>query len=292
MKTLLIRSGGLGDTALSLFAARWLSSDMSHDVTVMVQRRHIQIAAIFGFDAVSEEECDFQSAFSTPSPRLVELLNRFDTVIAIKKETGNLRGAINGSLLRIDPLPTVDCALPYPMFIIHGSAGALGIIPPEKLPRLEPKIKWARPSSRHLVFALGSGSLVKNWPVHNFMRLVEIARENGFGKFTAIVGPAEIERDPDTVKSLSGISGVCALVNPSIHDLASVIAGASVFVGADSGVTHLASLIGAPAVALFGPTNPVVWRPVGDRVTIIHAPSGQMEAIAVEGVFEAILQHA
>lgn len=292
MKTLLIRSGGLGDTALSLFAAQWLSSAQGHDVTVMVQRRHIQLAGLFGFDSVSEEECDFQSAFSIPSSRLVDALKPFDAVIAIKKETGNLRLAINGSLERIAPLPPADYALPYPMFIIHGAANALGVDPPEKLPRLEPRREWGKPLSRHLIFAVGSGSLTKNWPLYNFINLVEIARANGFEKFTAIIGPAEMERDPGAAGSLAEISGVCALVAPSIHDLASAIAGANVFVGADSGVTHLAALIEAPTIALFGPTNPIVWRPVGDRVTVIHAPSGGMDDIAVERVVEAIIHYA
>jgi hypothetical protein len=336
MKALLIRSGGLGDTALSLFAAQWISSALGHDVTVMVQRRHIQLAELFGFDAVSEEECDFQSAFATPSSRLVDALKRFDAVIAIKKETGNLRAAVKGEFARIAPLPPADCALPYPMFIIHGAADALGVDPPQTLPRLEPRIEWKRvllshckpfapaqgklrvgatrwvarsekgdppgrpynqddisalhqQPARHLVFAIGSGSLTKNWPLYNFMRLIEFARANGFEKFTAIIGPAEMERDPGAVKSLSAISGVCALIAPSIHDLASAIAGASVFVGADSGVTHLASLTGTPTVALFGPTNPVVWRPVGDRVTVIRAPSGLMDDVTVESVVEAII---
>ena len=289
MKTLLIRSGGLGDTALSLFAAQWLSSEQGRDVTVMVQRRHTQVAELFGFDAVSEEECDFQSAFSTPSSRLAETLKLFDAVIAIKKDVGNLREAFKGKLARIDPLPPADCAMPYPMFIIHEAARELGVDPPQELPQLEPRIRWTKPFSSHLVLAIGSGSLAKNWPLHNFIRLVEVARENSFEKFTAIIGPAEMERDPGAVKSLAGISGVSSLANPSIRELASAIAGASLFVGADSGVTHLASLIGTPTVALFGPTNPVVWRPAGDRVTVINSPSGRMDDIAVEKVFEAII---
>lgn len=292
MKALLIRAGGLGDTALSLFAGQWLSSALGNDVTVMVQRRHMQVAKLFGFDAVSEEECDFQSAFSTPSSRLVDALKPFDSVIAIKKDTGNLRLAINGEFARIAPLPPADCSLSYPMFIIHGAAEALGVDPPETLPRLEPKIKWKmvfQQPAGHLVFAVGSGSLTKNWPRHNFMRLVELARENGFEKFTAIIGPAEMERDPGAVESLSAIGGVGVLIAPSIHGLASAIAGASVFVGADSGVTHLASLIGAPTVALFGPTNPLVWGPVGDRVTVIHSPSGRMDDIDVQMVVEGII---
>jgi ADP-heptose:LPS heptosyltransferase len=42
-------------------------------------------------------------------------------------------------------------------------------------------------------------------------------------------------------------------------------------VGNDSGPTHLAAVVGCPTVALFGPTDPAVWAPVGSHVRIVGA---------------------
>lgn len=292
MKTLLIRSGGMGDTALSMFAAQWLSSAMGRDVTVMFQRRHLEIAGLFGFNAVSEEECDFQSAFTAPSPRLVSALKPFESVVVIKKEAGELSKAATAEFVQVDPLPPLDCAIPYPMFIIQEAAKALVVNPPEKLPSLTPRIKWRRPLSGHLVFTVGSGSLAKSWPLRNFMKLIETARSAGFETFTAIMGPAEVERTPSVVEELESIGGISVLICPSIHGIGTAIASASVFVGADSGVTHLAAMIGAPTVALFGPTNPAVWGPIGDHVTIIRSASGLMEDVTAAAVADGMLHYA
>ncbi len=41
---------------------------------------------------------------------------------------------------------------------------------------------------------------------------------------------------------------------------------AKAFIGLDSGISHLASYVGLPTVIFYGPTDPVVWRPIGERV--------------------------
>jgi ADP-heptose:LPS heptosyltransferase len=81
-------------------------------------------------------------------------------------------------------------------------------------------------------------------------------------------GPADrepVERllqlcvDPPTV--LKGVD---------ILTVAGVLALTQLFVGQDSGVTHLAGLIGASTVALFGPTDPNRWAPRGAHVTVVQ----------------------
>ena len=41
-----------------------------------------------------------------------------------------------------------------------------------------------------------------------------------------------------------------------------MLAGARLFVGPDTSVTHLAAATGCPTVALYGPTDPRLWGPV------------------------------
>jgi ADP-heptose:LPS heptosyltransferase len=59
------------------------------------------------------------------------------------------------------------------------------------------------------------------------------------------------------------------LEQPPLQDLAARLAGCRAYLGNDSGVSHLAGLCGARTVALFGPTNPDVWRPIGPRVHVV-----------------------
>jgi ADP-heptose:LPS heptosyltransferase len=61
--------------------------------------------------------------------------------------------------------------------------------------------------------------------------------------------------------------------NRSLKQVAAVLARCRLYVGGDSGLTHLAAAVGAPAVlALFGPTDPAIWAPPGEHVTVLTAP--------------------
>ena len=59
--------------------------------------------------------------------------------------------------------------------------------------------------------------------------------------------------------------------------------------GNDSGISHLAAAFGAPVVALFGPTDPAVWRPIGPGVRALRSPTGRMQDLGVEDVSAACL---
>jgi len=72
-----------------------------------------------------------------------------------------------------------------------------------------------------------------------------------------------------------------------LRRVVSVLASAGAFVGNDSGVTHLASYL-CPTLALFGPTDPAVWGPVGGRARILAAPDGVLDRLSVEEVARAL----
>jgi ADP-heptose:LPS heptosyltransferase len=56
----------------------------------------------------------------------------------------------------------------------------------------------------------------------------------------------------------------------SVRELAGVLSQVELFLGHDSGVTHLAAMLGTPTVALFGPTESARWGPRGSAVSIIQ----------------------
>ncbi len=75
-----------------------------------------------------------------------------------------------------------------------------------------------------------------------------------------------------------------------LGELANWLAGARVYIGNDSGITHLAAAVGTPTVALFGPTDPELWGPRGERVSCLrNEPIVEMN---VERVIEAIREFA
>ncbi|EDP75628.1 glycosyltransferase family 9 protein [Hydrogenivirga sp. 128-5-R1-1] len=48
--------------------------------------------------------------------------------------------------------------------------------------------------------------------------------------------------------------------------IARALKGARLFVGLDSGLSHLSAYVGVPTVVIYGPSDPIVWKPVGERV--------------------------
>jgi predicted lipopolysaccharide heptosyltransferase III len=78
----------------------------------------------------------------------------------------------------------------------------------------------------------------------------------------------DIEQISEIVK-FSGRRGLIA-TNLSLGKLAALIGAASLFVGNDSGPTHMASALGIPIVAFFGPSDPAVWGPAGENVRVLR----------------------
>jgi heptosyltransferase-3 len=56
----------------------------------------------------------------------------------------------------------------------------------------------------------------------------------------------------------------------NLFDLARWLAGAALYIGNDSGITHLAAAVGIPVIALFGPASPDIWAPRGPNVTVLR----------------------
>ncbi len=121
----------------------------------------------------------------------------------------------------------------------------------------------------------------KNWPGHRFASLVEVFAAGR--PWLLVEGPADAEVAP----LLSRLSSVVHARELPPRLLGAVLARAGLYVGNDSGVSHLAAAWGAPVLALFGPTDPAQWAPVGPRVTVVASPNETMEALSVHAVVRA-----
>jgi ADP-heptose:LPS heptosyltransferase len=69
-----------------------------------------------------------------------------------------------------------------------------------------------------------------------------------------------------------------------VRQLAALLAFCGVFVGNDSGVSHLAAAWGAPTLAIFGPTDACTWRPDDAHVEVLVAKSGRVADVEVARV--------
>ncbi len=77
----------------------------------------------------------------------------------------------------------------------------------------------------------------------------------------------------------------------ALGQVKTLLAGASLFVGNDSGPAHMAAAFGLPSVVIFGPSNPAIWGPWRARSEVVTAPGGKAGA-TVAGVTVAQVMDA
>jgi heptosyltransferase-1 len=74
-----------------------------------------------------------------------------------------------------------------------------------------------------------------------------------------------------------GNEKVAKIVECSLSELIALVRRASVFVGGDTGPLHLASALGVPVVAIFGPTDPARNGPYAGRYVVLRNPESKRD---------------
>lgn len=120
---------------------------------------------------------------------------------------------------------------------------------PDRRPPGIPRIPISGPWHGSIIFHPFSSSPKKNWPIEEFDKLAA-----AFGGVEWTCGPEE------------EVPGCAARRFEDLGEMAVWLSGARLFVGNDSGITHLAAAVGTPTLAMFGPTDPSLWCPAGPNV--------------------------
>ncbi|MBZ5606941.1 MAG: glycosyltransferase family 9 protein [Acidobacteriia bacterium] len=263
MRRLLIRPGGIGDCILSFPALEFLKADYTEvwvpgDVAPLVRfaDRVCSIAST-GLDLLGLPETD-------PPGALLDRLRSFDSIVswygANREEFRSLVRELGLPFRFLPALPPAGERMHAADFFLR-EAGGKGTA----VPRIE------CPSAARCDFAVihpFSGGARKNWPIAKFRELA--------GRLSC---PVQWCAGPEEVLD-------SAVRMDSLWDLACWLAATQVYIGNDSGITHLAAAVGTPAVAIFGPSDAAIWGPRGERV---HIVSGRLEDIRVDQVLGAIL---
>lgn len=253
-RALVVHTGGIGDLLLSLPAlARYAEH---HEIEVAGHRERLELARLAGVTNTIHalDAIDFHTVFAQPSARFADFARRFDHAIVFMRDDGAIVNAFHtAGVAEARAFP----GLPPAGWRRHASAyyaECLGVTPgaPLRL-NLQPE-----PVADVIVHA-GSGGRMKNWPLDRFHQVTRVFIEHGYTVGWSR-GPAEEE--------LAAPAGVCVLQGLSLTRLASALAGARLYIGNDSGITHLAAASGCPTLAIFGPTDPVVWAPRGPNVCV------------------------
>lgn len=129
-------------------------------------------------------------------------------------------------------------------------------------------VGWSQ-RSKPIIIHPGSGGREKIWPLNRWWSLLEWLCAKYDHPLLMVLGEADQHLGPFAagVKEL----GIRLLENVSLQRLAALLDESKLYVGNDSGVSHLAAAVGAPTVAIFGPTRPEVWAPQGPEVRVIKS---------------------
>lgn len=163
-------------------------------------------------------------------------------------------------------------------------------VSPLRLPVQEYPRQCGLPGSGTIVFIHpGSGSRAKCVGPEILVPVVEAIQDNG-AISVILEGPADRYQVERLLHALPMPPFV--LRGLDLLTVAGILAQGVLFVGHDSGLTHLASLVGIPTVALFGPTDPERWAPRGARVTVVKGgPAFEMQESQVVSACLGRLHH-
>jgi ADP-heptose:LPS heptosyltransferase len=149
-----------------------------------------------------------------------------------------------------------------------------GGVPPSALPdRPRLQLPAAMPPlalpPRYAVFHPGAGAPVKRWRPERFGALAQLLAEQ-YGLAVVITGSAS-ERSLVAETAAACPPPVIQAVGLSLAECAAILQRASVVIGPDSGMLHLASALSIPTVRLYGPVDPRAFGPWADPHSVVVA---------------------
>ena len=130
----------------------------------------------------------------------------------------------------------------------------------------------------------GAGSAAKCWPAEAFVRVITTVAARTRANAFVHQGPADAEAAAALRRHIG--AGVAWVTDPPLTALAGALSQTTVFLGNDSGVSHLAAALGIPAVILFDRAN-LAWRPwaaqaVTRTVCLTRADDRDVEAVVAD----------
>jgi heptosyltransferase-3 len=303
-RILVIRGGAIGDFILTLPALKALRRAYSHAHIEILGYKHIAVLAENRFYAQAVRSIEYgplANFFAKNSELPVELADHFASFDLIISYLYDPDGVFERNLRRCG----VEDLIHGPGKIDHHAHAArqlsrplqiLGLRVDDLSAKLYPSAEDRDAASAFLgdcarpivAFHPGSGGKKKNWPVENWIDLGNhlLASEDFRGSIVVISG----EADTDQLARLQSIwrdATVRFAKNLPLPHLAAVLEQA-IFIGHDSGISHLAAAAGADCVLLFGPTDPAVWAPANENVRVLQAPKGEMSQLKFKTVCDAL----
>lgn len=268
-KCVVIRAGGLGDFILTLPFVKALATQSAQTTLITKPSFGELIRADNIADRILNiDSAAFASCFHTPDDSMRRLLEDAAVYSFLPDRDGVFAGVAGDcgvrSLTVMDGTPATPPHVTERMFAdsdltVPGALDNKSILAPQA--PLAGKRLWLHP---------GSGSPAKNPELEFLVEQADDWLKNNDNGIILSFGEADIELLPMARRLFAGMP-VEFVVEPTLPELRlTLVEKGAVYLGGDTGVTHLAAALGLETTVVFRCTDPRIWRPLGRRVHVLN----------------------
>jgi ADP-heptose:LPS heptosyltransferase len=262
VRRLVIRPGAIGDTIVSLPALERLCSAESGAgyAEIWAPSRNLplvrHIAPVRSFPSVQLDLLEID-----PPPALIEKLRSFDEIVswygAAREEFASALQSVGVPFRLLRALPSEGSGCHAVDFYLK-QAGFAAAATLKIAPRLPVPRRSGTGKNEFIAIHPFSGGRKKNWDLAAFQAAA--------ARLTELAGlPCEWCAGPE--EELPG-----ARRFEGLDEVARWLSGAALYLGNDSGISHLAAACGVPSVVIFSVTDASVWSPRGPEVAVLQTP--------------------
>lgn len=273
---LIIRAGALGDTLSLMPAIEVLRRDW--EITLIGRHPGIEVLSQYVNRVMDYETCGIHLLFDD-NPKGLNIFNipSHEKIIIFTVKDGHI---LKKNLRKIYPQSEIYIYPPFPQKNnIHISKYISDCINQSGIP-CNPdeaiKIAISRPllktphenNQKHIDILIhpGSGSKKKNLPPEFWIDFISMIESR---KISILFGPAEEYIIEIFQGAISG-NNIVYIISPTIKELINIIRSCKIYLGHDSGVTHLSAMLGIKTIAIYPEDNITMWRPLGPEIKVLR----------------------
>lgn len=292
--TLILFPGSLGDTICALPAFEALARTAHEGVVLAARGEAFELCTAFPFveSVVSLEGQLFSQLFLDFQQIEKATRDFFLSFSEVVSWYGNTQGKVVENLLLLSQgrlrsfsffTGQEDCHAVW--YYLRCVKEATLRCPSLRLP--QSAIQWLEmfwrqhweSASQVLIIHPGSGGKKKRWQSEGFRKVAAWWRQRKKdGQVLILLGPAE-EKEAKEWRAVGE-----TVTDLSLMQIAALLSRAELYLGNDSGVSHVAGAVGARGIVLFGPTEPQKWRPLGGHLSVLKNAAYRTVFPNIEGI--------
>jgi ADP-heptose:LPS heptosyltransferase len=286
MKILIIRPAALGDTLM--LAPALSNSRKWGEVIVAGRKPGVDFLRPLVSGCLDFEGPGWHALFmDAPEPGVILPLREADKIVAFLSDP---QGIMRKNLERFFPNASIAVLPGYPpgnesvhvaLYLARAmEKSGLPVVAEHAMTEAmkRPLLLFGNRPRVRIVFHPGSGGAQKNHPPEFWVNLVGAFREKirDIKELPLILlGPAEEKLFP----LFSGAKEAEILLSPDMDRLSPLLQETLLYVGHDSGITHLAAMLGAPTIAFLRNSSVAQWSPLGPKIKVIEAHASGPELV-------------